>query len=319
MAEKLSKSEKLFEEALDLIIRLQDDPDNSVTLELVNRWRARGQIHENAWQEAMEIHGMAGKVMQDRRRRLSPQPRLSRRAIVTGGLTGIAALGTASLLGPQFVLEARADYLTRTAEVKNISLADGTRVTLGPDSAIKTRSEAKIRRVELLAGMAYFDVAPDPQRPFQVASDALTATALGTAFDVSNDAGFVTVSVDHGTVALDMPITSTKVPSPLDIGEWLTFDPRSRTHERGKRDQNQIAAWRDGMLISDHDTISSVVARIARWQSGRVVLAEASFGAQRISGVFDLSDPLAALDAVVEPYGGRVRQVSRWLTIVSSI
>jgi transmembrane sensor len=35
--------------------------------------------------------------------------------------------------------------------------------------------------------------------------------------------------------------------------------------------------------------------------------------------VFDLNQPIAALEAVVEPYGGKVRQISPWLTVISSI
>ncbi len=68
MDDELSKSEKLFEEALDIVIRIQDDPDNPVAQELVNRWRARGPEHETARREAMEIYGMTGKVMHDQRR-----------------------------------------------------------------------------------------------------------------------------------------------------------------------------------------------------------------------------------------------------------
>jgi transmembrane sensor len=35
MDDKVSKSERLFEEALDLVIRMQDDPGNPVALDLV--------------------------------------------------------------------------------------------------------------------------------------------------------------------------------------------------------------------------------------------------------------------------------------------
>ena len=89
--------------------------------------------------------------------------------------------------------------------------------------------------------------------------------------------------------------------------------------ERGKRDASQIAAWRDGMIVAERETVSAVVAKIARWHRGRIMIAGPNFGSRRISGVFDLHDPVAALEAVVHPHGGKVRQISPWLTVVSPI
>ena len=317
MDDKLSKSEKLFEEALDIVIRIQDDPDNPVAHDLVNRWRARGPEHEVAWREAMEIYGMAGKVMQDQRR-ASRGLKMSRRSILTGGAAGLAVVASGALFGPQLILQAQADYMTASAQLQDVSLSDGSKVTLGPDSAIRLKFDASARRVELLSGMAFFDVKPDSARPFSVETGNLVATALGTAFDVSSDAGYLTVSVNHGLVAV-RPTGTRDTLTPLGEGDWLTFNEQNHDFERGNRDISQIAAWRQGIIIAERDTISSVVARIARWQSGRVLLAQPGFGAQRISGVFDLNNPVSALEAVVEPYGGKVRQISPWLTVISSI
>jgi transmembrane sensor len=318
MNEKVSKSERLFEEALDLVIRMQDDPGNPVAHDLVARWRARSPDHETAWCEAMEIHGMAGMVMQAKRSGVAGRA-MSRRSVLLGGMTGLTVIGAGALLGPQLVLQARADYVTATAELRRVTLRDGSEVTLGADSAIRSRFGDRYRRVELMSGMAFFDVAPDPARPFHVTTGDLVATALGTAFEVSNDAGYLAVSVDHGAVDVRVQAAGMAAQPPVSAGEWMSFDPRKSSFERGVRDVSQIAAWRDGLLVADRDSIASVVARIARWKSGRVVLAQSDFGAERISGVFDLSQPLSALEAVVEPYGGKVRQITPWLTIVSSI
>ncbi|MBC8718739.1 FecR domain-containing protein [Ochrobactrum sp. Marseille-Q0166] len=316
MDEKVSQSERLFEEALDIVMRIQEDPDNSVSVELVNLWRARSPDHEVAWREALDIYQMTGKVMRDQRR--ATTSKISRRSLLTGGAAGLAIVAGGALLGPKLILRLQADYITQSAQLSDVSLPDGSRMTLGPDTAIRVHFSETERLIELLAGMAFFDVQSDSARPFSVQTGNLTATALGTAFDVSNDAGYLTVSVDHGLVAV-RPSGVNDAPTPLGQGDWLTFNERSHDFERGNRDASQIAAWRKGVLVAERDTIASVVARIARWQSGRVLLAQSSFGAQRISGVFDLNNPVAALEAVVEPYGGRVRQVSPWLTIVSSI
>jgi transmembrane sensor len=319
MNQTLPEDDKLFEEALDLIIRLQNDPANPITHELVRRWRARGPDREAAWAEVMEIHGMAGKVLTDQRKTELAVGSVSRRKVILGGAAAFIAAGIGAYYGPDALIRVRADHVTSTAELRRITLPDGTVLTLGPDSAIRTDFKTSVRRIELLSGMAFFEVAKDPARPFQGIIDHLTVTALGTAFDIGKDAGLLTVSVDHGRVEVAVPNSPLSSGSLLDGGDWLSLDESSREVERGKRDVGQIAAWRDGMIVAEREAISFVVARIGRWYSGRIIIADLSFGTQRISGVFDLNNPVMALEAVVHPYGGKVRRISPWLTVISSI
>lgn len=313
MTEQAPDDEMLFEQALDLIIRLQNDPASPVTRELIRRWRARGPDYEAAWAEAAEIHGMAGKVLVDQR--AAEDSAISRRGVLLGGAALALAAGTGAMVGPGLLLRARADHITSTAELRRVPLADGSIATLGPDSAIRAAFTPQRRDTELLAGMAFFEVAPDPARPFRVAVDGFEATALGTAFEVSRDAGYVTVSVDSGVVQASTPANS----ETLAAGDWLTLEEATNGVERGARDPGQVAAWRDGVIVADREAVASVVARIARWQAGRVVIADQTLGAQRISGVFDLGNPISALRAVIQPHGGRVRQFSPWLTVISPV
>ena len=319
MTDDASNDDKLFEEALDLIIRMQNDPANPVTRDLVHRWRARGPAHQAIWAEAMEIHGLAGKVLEENRREGEAQGGISRRTIVLGGVVGLVAAGAGAALGPDLLLRLRADHVTSTAELRQITLADNTAVTLGPDSAIRSAFTSARRRVELLAGMAFFEVAPDAARPFEVTADGVTATALGTAFDVGLDGGFLTLAVDHGRVRIEGPGAALAQGVVLGADGWLSFDQRTLGVEKGARAPGGVASWRDGMLMAEREPIGAVVARIARWQAGRVVILDPGLGAQRISGVFDLRNPRAALDAVVHPRGGKVRQISPWLTLISSV
>lgn len=318
MTDETSNNDQLFEEALDLIIRLQNDPASPVARDLINRWRARGPEHEAAWAEAFEIHGMAGKVIEDRRQAEEAKSGVSRRTIVLGGVAGLVAVGAGATLGPDLLLRLRADHLTSTAELRRVTLADETVVTLGPDSAIRNAFTPSLRRIELLTGMAFFEVAPEPARPFEVVADGMKATAPGAAFDVSIDAGLLTIAVDRGRVGVERPGSTLARGETLTKGDWLTFHERTLGVESGTRG-GEIAAWRGGMIFAEREPIAAVVARIARWQPGRVLILDPGLGAQRISGVFDLRNPLMALGAVVQPRGGKVRQISPWLTIVSSV
>lgn len=306
---------RLFREAADLAIRLQDDPANPVALETVRAWVARSPAHLEAWARVAEIHDMAGRILTERREEGErASGGLPRRTLLVAGLAAAAA-GSWTL--PELLTELRSDYHTATAEIRRIGLADGSTVTLGPASAIAVEFAASARTVRLLAGMAYFEVAPDAARPFSVVSGEVTATALGTAFDVSSDAERVSVSVHHGRVAAR---AGQAAGEELEAGDWIVFDPA--THGiagRGQRDTAQIAAWRNGMIVAEREAVSALVARIARWHPGKVIVADPSLGAKMVSGVFDLGDPARALEAVVRPFGARVRRVGPFVTLVSAI
>lgn len=320
MSRSKPDDDALFHEAMDLVIRLQNDPENAISQDLIRRWRLRSSAHENMWQEAVGLHSLAGKAITNRRRRHAGiVGKVSRRTVIAGagGALAAAAIGAAYI--PSLILRSKADFLTATAEVKRVPLPDGSVATLGPDSAIRLDFSPERRGVELLAGMAFFEVAKDHARPFQAATVGLTATALGTAFDIRDDAGVLSVSVDHGLVEARMPASPLMGGMRLAEGEWIRLDPASLRLEQGKREASQVAAWRQGMLVADRETIGSVVAQIGRWQPGRIVFADQSLASRRISGLFDLNKPILALEAVVEPYGGKVRQISPWLTVISPI
>ncbi|NPD17029.1 DUF4880 domain-containing protein [Xinfangfangia sp. D13-10-4-6] len=303
----------LFREAADLAIRLQNDPANPVAVEMVRSWIARGPDHQAAWARVAAIHGMTGKVLNEQR---NGAPLISRRTFALAGLLGLGGAAGAWVI-PDLILRARADHITASAEQRQIGLPDGSIVTLGPDSAIAVQMTASGRRIDLLQGMAFFDVAPDTARPFSVVADQVAVTALGTAFDVSLDAGFVQVSVDHGQVAVQARQGDS--PDLLAAGDWVTMAPENITPNRGQRDPEQIASWRSGMLIAENEAVSALVARIARWQDGHVVLADPWLGSRAVSGVFDLNDPFSALEAVVRPFGAKVRKVTPFLIVISPV
>lgn len=320
MNETTPDQERLLDEAIDLIIRLQNDPGNPVAIELIRAWRARGPRHEEVWARVSKAHGASGKILTEKRRiERRESLGLTRRNFMIGGFTALGAGAAAYTFGPGMLLQARADYMTEKGEIRRINLPDGSIATLAPESAIALDFRSERRTVDLLAGMSFFEVAGDANRPFSVLSGTLSATALGTAFDVSNDAGILTVSVDHGLVDVRASDSALEIGVSLAEGQWITFDPSSGNIGRGQRESGQVASWRDNLIIAERETVSALVARIGRWIPGRIVIADPFIGDQRVSGVFDLNNPLLALQAVVHPAGARVRQISSFVTIISPI
>lgn len=313
MSEHTSEKKQLFEEAFDLIIRLQGESGNQAVHNQIARWRARDAEHEQVWQRAIAIHGMAGHAMQQQHIARPRQKLVTRRAFMAGS-AALATVTVGAIVAPQALLHLRADYVTTTAEMRDVVLDDGTRVVLGPRSAMRSTMTPDMRSVDVLAGMAYVDVASDVLRPFHATIGDLHVTTAGTALDLSHDATSWRVAVDRGQVQ-----TLAGYGSDVEVvsaGQWLSVQ-HGQSVERGVTTAGSIAPWRNGMLVAENDTVATVVARIGRWQPGRVVIANAALAGQRISGVYDLQHPFNALQALVQPLGGRVRQFSPWLTVIA--
>lgn len=311
---------RLLDEAIDLVIRHQNDPENPVAVEMIRAWRARSPQHEQIWARVSAIHGASGLILtEERRRERRESLGLTRRNFMVGVVAAMGAGLAAYTFGPDFVLQARADHMTAKGETRRIGLPDGSVATLGPESAIALGYGEDRRTIDLLAGMSFFEVVSDSNRPFSVLSGGLSATALGTAFDVSNDSGILTVSVDHGLVDVRVAAPVLEGGEKLGDGQWISFDPSSGGIDRGRRESGQVATWRDNLIIAEKEAVSALVARISRWVPGRVVMADPAIGRQRVSGIFDLNDPIRALQAVVHPAGGRVRRISSLITIISPI
>ncbi|HTJ13366.1 MAG TPA: FecR domain-containing protein [Dinghuibacter sp.] len=72
---------------------------------------------------------------------------------------------------------------TAAAEVRQITLPDGSAVTLNANTTLSYEKNFAQRRVHL-EGEAFFQVAPDPGKPFIADVRNTTVTVLGTSFDI---------------------------------------------------------------------------------------------------------------------------------------
>ena len=115
----------------------------------------------------------------------SPQPakRLKHRStLITLAASVVLLVGMAGWLALRYPEVQVLD--TPVGEQRRITLTDGSRLDLAPDSRVSTRFTLARRDVQLERGQAFFAVAHNAVRPFIVHVNSLTVTAVGTAFDV---------------------------------------------------------------------------------------------------------------------------------------
>ena len=91
------------------------------------------------------------------------------------------------------------DHHTRTGEMRQIRLADGSQLLLNTNSAVSVDFSESSRKITLHHGQVRFSVATE-HRPFEVVSDELVIRALGTVFEVYQDDSNETNGVQYKKV-----------------------------------------------------------------------------------------------------------------------
>ena len=308
-----SERERIRKEAAAWLVLLDDEPGDAARRAEFEAWLAASPLHAAAWQSVSRTGQLLARADGDdgvaavaARRSTWPV----RRYLAAGLLAACLAF----LFVPFLALRLQSDVMTGTAEVSVLTLDDGSTVRLGPEAALKLDFSGPERRVTLLAGEALFGVTHDPRRPFRVVTPEATTTVLGTRFDVSMLGGDTAVAVVEGHVQ----VAARSGAQSFDLlpGDWVRIG-RDSTTERGIDPRGYLIVGAEGRLSVRNRPVAEVIDRLRPWFVGRIVIADSSIGRQPVTGVFDVADPMVALEAVVSPQGGRVTRVTPWLLIVT--
>lgn len=243
---------------------------------------------------------------------------MRRAAAVLALVIAGAGLGFFWFGNPLLALEA--DYRTTPGESRSVTLADGSVVQLGTDSAIALRFDGRERRVELLAGEAYFVVAPlreNESRPFVVAAANGTATALGTEFMVDRDSEGTDVTVvEHRVEVAATAPDEQRRSLVLSPGESVRYDRTGSVGKAKEVNLQRATAWRRGELVFDKMRLADVVAELNRHRRGRIVIAEGGLADRRVSGFFRTDDLDGALASMTRELNVRTVDLPPFLTVL---
>ncbi|MDE1146095.1 MAG: FecR domain-containing protein [Azospirillaceae bacterium] len=312
--------------ATDWLIRLQDDPDNPALRRRFEAWLAASPAHAAAWATTQRTSHMLSTVPPSHDDRWAPFVAAMRATPPTrrprpppkawqAGIALAAAACLAFLAGPTAMLHLRADYITGTGQTRTITLADGSSVALAPESAISVTYGMGERRVDLLAGEAFFTVNHNPDRPFRVTVGGVEAIDIGTAFDIRRTAAGATIAVRQGSVRVDDAATTGQVSETLTAGQSLRITPGSAQRETAP--PTQVAAWRQGQIIAQDQPMREIVDQIRPYYRGTILLTNQHLAGRPVTGVYNLADPIDALRGVAQAHGATVHQITPWLLLVS--
>lgn len=305
-------AEHVLEQAAGWVARLQSNDATDVDRRDFQEWLARDPAHQSAYDDMRQLWGDLKDVP------IPSRPRPTRR-IVVGQLLGLTvAAGLVVLAGRAGLIDRlRADHYTAIGEVRSLVLDDGTRVDLNTDSAIAIRYSAAERRVELLRGDAFFDVAKNPDRPFVVTESGWRATALGTRYGVRTPSGAHDgeVSVEEGHV--EVSGEGEREGIVLRAGDSTSLT-RGLPLAARPVDVVTETAWRSGKLVFSGRPLREVLATLGRYRRGTILVLDERAASQTVSGIFDLRDTDQALDALEDSLPVSVHRLSDMVVVVRS-
>src|SRR5216684_2638148 len=151
---------------------------------------------------------------------------------------------------------------TAVGQQRNVTLADGSTVTLNTNTILETDLRRHTREIYLRKGEAHFQVAHDRSRPFLVHAGDAVVRALNAGERLS------TASRDYAVT----PITAQQMSSEL--------------------------AWREGAIIFDGQPLSEAIAEIERYTDARIVVSDPEIARLRVGGRFRTGDMQEFFDAL---------------------
>lgn len=282
------------------------DPANAAAFSRVERaWKLSQRLGSDP-----DIQAATSKALRDHPETPAAQVRWTTVAPIAGAIVVLIVGGAA--VGWRFQMPS---FSTSVGEQRLVQLADGSRVRLNTDSAIRVALDGTRRRVVLMRGEAFFEVAHDPARPFVVSAGAARVRALGTKFDVRRDAGAVKVVLVQGRVQVahdDGPAVL------LAPNQALEVTKRGLTRARAV-DVTQAAGWTTGRLTFKDVALRDAVAEVNRYTTRKIALdAPQGVAAEPVTGEFDVGDTQAFVTAVSLAFrlrvdardGGEIRLVA---------
>jgi len=174
------------------------------------------------------------------------------------------------------------EMATQAGQHSAIRLADGTVITLGPQSRLLVSSQfGREDRTIVLDGEAMFEVVHDEQLPLSVKTKHAVTRVLGTKFNVRTFGDTTTVAVVSGKISMESPthaIPGVTVTAGY-VGRLAATGDASVVHG----DVNAHVAWVDQRFVFRDTPMENVLADLSRWYGVRFTVDDPAFLQRRLT------------------------------------
>lgn len=337
------KSSDITSEACAWIAQLETGELTAADLEAFREWMQRSPRHAAEIKQLAQMSGdlnvltdMAESLHEAGEeyrsvvgRRRQPTLTLARIAAVVAVVAVIFSVVLFQMSGP---VEPRM-LTTAVGEYREIELQDGTQVKLNTDSQIEVVYDKDQRKVRLLAGEAFFDVVPNPDRPFIVYANGKYVRVVGTAFLVSlidrdfgltvtegrvelaetavlEDAGKETVEPDNASSAVPTVIA----PMVLEAGQSVSISGAAEVTPvttLSERELQRELSWQEGLHDFSNTPLEEVVRELSRHSPIAIEIADPQLRDLKFGGIFRIGETKPLFDALEASFGIEVTYLDK--------
>lgn len=313
MAFRLPKTRGMLRrEAANWLARLQSGRDPDIERKF-NRWRDSDPRHAGAFDRVQRSYEQAGLLRHSQFvgsvereatiRKAGWQPR-----------PALAAAAAVALLVPIGVLAVRGGMMplggtnalmlmTSVGEIREVSLADGSKVTLDTSTKVDVDIGRSHRRAHLRYGRARFRIVQGDE-PFVVETDSSTISTRQGVVDAEQVGQQRRVEVLAG--AADVRGADRRETSPVALGAGqsvtISFGGPGRSVA-----VSPGADWTRGVLQFDGTPLADAVALANRYSNRHIIIA-GDLSALRVTGAFRAGDTLGLAKALAAAFGLTLRQ-----------
>ena len=321
---------KLEGEAREWLIRLDGDAPLSAAEKLALRaWMARAPAHAAElkrlsafWNGANLLTELAVPLQGLGTASRSRQARFWW-AAAAACLCGVLGVGL-WLFSPGHVVNGT--YATALGQQQTLVLEDGSGVRMNTDSQVQIEYGDRLRKVRLFRGEAFFTVASNKGRPFEVFAAGGVVRAVGTAFAVAVQGSDIRITVARGQVdvsdaaqaeepaasqstglafAVQRTHLALKAGETVTVGGSVTARPESLPSDELKR----RLSWQSGFLVFTGQPLRDVVSEVNRYSPVTLEIADPKLANLAVGGRFKVGDLDAICDALHSSLGIQVVRV----------
>lgn len=217
-------------------------------------------------------------------------------------------------LGEDWVYRWRGAYVTKVGERMDVTLADGSLVSLNTDTVLLADIQSDRRSIHLLRGEAWFSVVERSGVPVDVQTSEGHVEANGANFNLKLFSNSAIVSLAGGQATLRSPARQQAALS-LSPGMERVMT-RNGVGPEVLFYADVLSAWRRGQVIFRNTPLRLAVDELNRYRPGYVVVWGRELGNLAVTGTYESHDPDGILDKIGAMASARISRAVGGLAVL---
>lgn len=232
------------------------------------------------------------------------------RALVAGGAAFllIAVGGYQAMPWVGLRLAQPQEFAVADGKVREVILADGTRLTLAGGAEVEVRYTRHDRVVGLTRGTIFANVAHDERRPFRVETGDARIVDIGTSFEIVSKPRNIRVTVATGVVQFGKKGWFSK-PINLTAKQAAILD-RKGLNRIADVSPDSVANWRSEWVEYKGAPLRRVIADLQSLSPLPIEIADESLTNKPVSGRIRLTDPVGQLQNLSITHSFHIRHTA---------